>query len=171
MVSIGIGLKCDLNAFNSINTIKCLLCARHKANLWGCKNEAKNSCLQATSRPHRVLWCVAWCDKWQDAEELTEEECLGRQVHLLKRCRNLAAGKEDRVGEALRADRQTMCKGTTAGAHTSHSRNQQWPGMERSGRGAWRREAWGSTDTQDLCVPGRRIRILFRRWQKATKLD
>lgn len=49
---------------------------------------------------------MAWCDKWQDGEELTEEGCLTRQAHLLKRCRNLAAGKEDRVGEALWADRQ-----------------------------------------------------------------
>lgn len=31
----------------------------------------------------------------------------------------------------------------TAGAHTSHLRNQQGPGMEGSGRGAWRREAQG----------------------------
>lgn len=105
MVSTGIVLKSGLNAFNSINMIKCLLCSRHKANLWGCKNEAKNSCLRAPSRPDCVLWCVARCDQWQDGEELTQEGCLRRQAHLLKRCRNWAAGKEDRVGEAPRVDR------------------------------------------------------------------
>lgn len=54
-----------------------------------------------------------------------DKGCLERQGLLLKRCRSLAAGKEDRKGEALQADRPGSVQRHSGRSNASHLRNQQ----------------------------------------------
>lgn len=77
---------------------------------------------------------MAWCDSWQDGEGFIDKGCLERQGLLLKRCRSLVAGKEDREGEALQADRRAAHRDTTAEATLStQGTNSDLDGMVKEG--------------------------------------